>query len=659
MKKFILNIILILIVSIQGYSQTGLGYVNYKAVRTHYGNGNTSQYPQFPQNSAQFDRMLDLTNPANTLIKTGEVVSDSNQGFAGGNPSGVGGDYYVVEFTGWFYAELTGNYLFYSYSDDSAEIWVGGSLLVGKYNGPGTASKWITLQAGTWYPLKYRWQEFGGGAFGYLQVLGPRNGYFYPGGANAIYKVSNQEPVYPHKLDVTYNFGNNLDKTKFNTTINFPSLNTSTTSRNLSSNGVINYDESNGIDPTLYTSGKKATTIGGQTEWCVIYPYDATNKRYRVGIDSREFTNQQPNWDDVKSLQLFDLWDGPVTPKSGDNTSSVHWNEYYIYTDNQINFSNSTYSSNIRAMSYGDYALQAEFSFEDINSFTTHEIVLGVDNNYWSNQNIISIQDIAIAFNELAGASGPNPGSGGKFTTGIEYVLADINKDGNFDFQDTQLMLQHLFGDTDPFESETFTDKLRMFEGGYDNWDGNNWSSNIPTTNKFIHTLDENNKEKSKSVDIAFLGDVNFSHSHIPTNLTTSAKISNMSIGLFKTEQSHENIIFDIEKENDILKVTITIPNNIKNISGSQFRVNFNNSKLEYVESKFSNTTISNFSTARNNYVNIGSFSSDGYQNLNGGMVYELVFKSKYDLNNTLGLITIPFYELVNKDGNKINLNIR
>ena len=655
MKQFILNIIFILLVSIQGYSQTGLGYINYKAVRTHYGNGNTSQYPQFPQNSAQFNTMFDLTNPANTLIGTGEVVSDSNQGFAGGNPPGASGDYYAVEFTGWFYAELSGNYLFYSYSDDAAEIWVNGSVLVGKYNGPGTASAWITLQAGTWYPLKYRWQEYAGGAYGYLQVYGPRNGYFYPGGANAIYKVSNQEPVYPHKLNVTYNFGNNLDKTKFNTIINFPSLNTSTTSRNLSTNGVINYDESNGIDPTIYPTGqKKATTVGGQVEWMVIYGFDATNQRYRIGIDKREFP---AGFDFTKltQLQIFDIYDGPIEYKSDDSA----WAEYYWYRDSQYPWSSSAYYANYMRAGNGFLALRAEFSFEDIEGFTSHEIVLGVDNTYWSNQNIISIQDIAIAFSELAGASGPNPGNGGKFTTGIEYVLADVNKDGSFDFQDTQLMLQHLFGDTDPFESETFTDKLRMFEGGYDNWDVNNWSSNIPTTNKFIHTLDENNKEKSKSVDIAFLGDVNFSHSHIPTNLTTSAKISNMSIGLFKTEQSDENIILDVEKENDILKVTITIPTNTKNISGSQFRVNFNNSKLEYVESKFSNTTISNFSTARNNYVNIGSFSSDGYQNLNGGMVYELIFKSNYDLNNTLGLITIPFHELVNKDGSKINLNIR
>ena len=88
------------------------------------------------------------------------------------------------------------------------------------------------------------------------------------------------------------------------------------------------------------SDGKRATTTGGTVEWCVVYDYDSTNKRYRIGIDSREFTNQQPNCDDLKSLKLFDLWDGEVTPKSGNNSSSIHWNEYWIYTDTEFDWSN-------------------------------------------------------------------------------------------------------------------------------------------------------------------------------------------------------------------------------------------------------------------------------------------------------------------------------
>ena len=33
----------------------------------------------------------------------------------------------------------------------------------------------------------------------------------------------------------------------------------------------------------------KAVTTGGSVEWVVIYSYDSANKRYRIGIDNREF----------------------------------------------------------------------------------------------------------------------------------------------------------------------------------------------------------------------------------------------------------------------------------------------------------------------------------------------------------------------------------
>ena len=651
MKKILL--ILLLLVSYFGYSQSGLGYVDYKIVRTHYGNGSTSQYPNFAQSSADFNKMLDLSNPANTLIGEGEVVSDSQQGFARGLPPGVPGDYFVVEYTGWFYAELGGRYLFYTYSDDSAEVWVDGSVLVGRYNGPGTSSAWITLEADTWYPLKYRWQEYTGGAYGYLQVYGPKNGYFYPGGASAVYKVSNDPSVMikPHKLDVTYNINNNLDKTKFQTYINI--LDTQTTPKNLSANGIVNYTENDDLDITLYPSSKKATTVGGSVEWGVLYDYDATNSRHLLLIDRRELPVGL-SAEDVTQLQLFDLWDGEVTYYP---TASTTWAYYYIYTNSPLATSNSNYSSYIRdAGSY--FGLRAEFSFEDILGFTPHEIVLGVDETYWSNQSVISIQDIALSFSELTSNSGPGLGGGGTFTTGIEYILGDVNQDGSFDFQDTQLMLQHLFGDTDPFETQTFNDKLRMFESGYDTWDKTFWSTNIPTTNKFTHTLDENNKEKTKSLDVAFLGDVNFSHSHQPSNLTTTAKSFARTLSLSK-DNTTEGINLSVERVNDIIKLNLDITSNQKNIIGSQFKIYFDNDRIEYMDTEYSNQSIPNFSTGRTNYVNVGSFSSDGSQNLNGGITYTLNFKLKEDLQSTLGLVAVTFFELVDKNGQKVNLNMR
>ena len=80
---------------------------------------------------------------------------------------------------------------------------------------------------------------------------------------------------------------------------------------------------------------------------------------------------------------------------------------------------------------------------------------------------------------------------------------------------------------------------------------------------------------------------------------------------------------------------------------------------MEYQSSEFSNESIPNFSTKRNNYISIGSFSNDGSQNLNGGMVYSINFTLKENLNSTLGLLGLKFFELVDNNGNIINLQIR
>ena len=163
---------------------------------------------------------------------------------------------------------------------------------------------------------------------------------------NEIWSVS--PASIPHKLDVVYNLNSNLDKSKFSSKLEYDNgtVNGSTTSI-LGTSGQVSYnDDGAGIYTTQVNTGnKKATTTGGSVEWIVVYDYDNTNNRYRVGIDSREFTNQQPDWDKVTKLKLFDLWDGSVTPKSGNNNADTHWNEYWIYTDTELDWSNSSFSS--------------------------------------------------------------------------------------------------------------------------------------------------------------------------------------------------------------------------------------------------------------------------------------------------------------------------
>ena len=101
------------------------------------------------------------------------------------------------------------------------------------------------------------------------------------------------------------------------------------------------------------------TTIGGQVEWGYVTPGTTFST---LRIDMREFTTGiLPN--KVKSVQLFDIYTGPVEYVSEDGT----WAQYKVpSTLLKAKDGSSVYLSYIRDINNGgvDYALRAEFTFD-------------------------------------------------------------------------------------------------------------------------------------------------------------------------------------------------------------------------------------------------------------------------------------------------------
>jgi hypothetical protein len=245
-------------------------------------------------------------------------------------------------------------------------------------------------------------------------------------------------------VDYTFDFGNNINPTDFSGMMYYEeSENTwgTTNTQSLPLNSLGKVNTTSQIQET--TIGKKATTTGGSVEWGIIYDYETTNQRYRVGIDKREFENTGVSPQDVTKLQLFDLWNGDVTYKSED----VYWGEYWIYTPNQFDFVNSNYSSFIRNAGYGNYVLKAEFSFEDSTGYKPQSFIFQSPSQQTIQtmiDDIVTVSDVILAFNELAGG-GLNGGLKGDLN-GIQLGNGDVNGDNQFDFQDTYKLLQHLTG---------------------------------------------------------------------------------------------------------------------------------------------------------------------------------------------------------------------
>jgi hypothetical protein len=101
-----------------------------------------------------------------------------------------------------------------------------------------------------------------------------------------------------------------------------------------------------------------ATTTAGQVEWGVLYLNTYGQGVSKVDIDMREFTGTGVNPDQIKSLQLFDLYSGPVEYVSQNGT----WATYKV-PSNFNTIATSTYPGFIRDAGSNTFGLRAEFEF--------------------------------------------------------------------------------------------------------------------------------------------------------------------------------------------------------------------------------------------------------------------------------------------------------
>jgi hypothetical protein len=103
-----------------------------------------------------------------------------------------------------------------------------------------------------------------------------------------------------------------------------------------------------------------ATTIAGQVEWGIITPNHYSQNVSRILIDMREFSETNIP-DNVKSLQIFDLYVGPIEFVSKDAT----WATFRI-PSGVSTIGTSGYAPYIRNINGGpDFGLRAEFTFNN------------------------------------------------------------------------------------------------------------------------------------------------------------------------------------------------------------------------------------------------------------------------------------------------------
>jgi hypothetical protein len=452
-----------------------------------------------------------------------------------------------------------------------------------------------------------------------------------------------------------FDFGSNVDETKFsakaNTYVNNVWGVTTNTSRALS--GLGKADITNDLDTIKVNSGGvKALTTTGQVEWCVIYEYETQNGRYRIGIDSREVNGILSNPSTITNLQLFDLWNGPVTYGSYDPNG---WTEVYIYTNTQFNFTGSSYSSFIRAGN-GFYGLRAEFTFSSIQNFKQHGIDVIANSQTELNtlyNSVVTVSDVYLAFKELANGGIFGNEIGNEFGYGIQYMNADVDGNSTFNEADAFRLLQHLTGVKSLTEYSTLTYLMKLYsKSDYDSITKLNWNTKFNSTRSlFPFNLNTGTLNNTYNVSATWIGDINLSHSAIPsTPAVTSNSIKTMSVGTMSvSNEINASIITEV---NDKIYAYITLDPLQQQVVGTQFQLNYDNSvlKFEGVEFKTKGNPM-NYGTNKGNFINLGSLISDGSTTLDNTTEYKITFTSSTKLDNILGLISIGATDAVNKAG--------
>lgn len=120
---------------------------------------------------------------------------------------------------------------------------------------------------------------------------------------------------------------------------------------------------SNGFMSLPTWHADQGRTIGGATEWGYFVANAYSTGISRLHIDKREFVQGGPTADQIRSLQILDLYSGPVVYDASlsDNTWAV-----YKVPSSFSNVSSSIYGAFIRATGQSnEYALKVEFEFNN------------------------------------------------------------------------------------------------------------------------------------------------------------------------------------------------------------------------------------------------------------------------------------------------------
>jgi len=452
------------------------------------------------------------------------------------------------------------------------------------------------------------------------------------------------------RAQFNFDFGTNIDETKFATTLLAQSNNQylPTTNTNRTLNGLGRVDMTSDLDTIKISNGKKGNIIAGGVEWSYVNISNGVTTLY---IDLRKFDqNTQPA--DVKRVSILDAYDGEVTYQQ----TSLYWAHYIVpSTLTKITNGTSSFVGSIRNSGYDNWAFACDVSFNNINVYKPHGVRLSTTNNIASLYNsIVTVSDVFLAFKEVSNGGLFGNESGLEFGNGIQFMNADVDGNGMFNEMDTYKLLQHLTGaETIGGGSTNLSDYIKLYtKSEYDAITKTNWytQTNI-TRNQYIPlNLSNSTLLNNFTLNVTWVGDVNLSH---------SAQQSNIGSKVYSQSSTQINSSIMGEISGDKVIVTILVDPLQEQVVGTQFQLNYDNTKLKFERVEFvANNNAMNYGTNRGNFISIGSLITNGNGVLDKNTEYKVLFTPIGSINSILGLTSISTTDAVNKDGKQLKVKV-
>ena len=271
--------------------------------------------------------------------------------------------------------------------------------------------------------------------------------------------------------------------------------------------------------------------------------------------------------------------------------------------------------------------------------------------------NVLTIGDAYLAFQELAnrGLSGNESNS---FTSGVQFLNADIDGNNIFNERDSYRILQHAIGGA-PIVSTWSEDNLfRLInKTTFDGITKSNWATiNVPYRANYPLAVDAGINDYVYNVVVALKGDVNLSHT--PAQNTPATQSVNRTMSLTTPMEVSVYVV----SENVGGKVVVSVKVNTlgQQLKGIQLKLNYDKDVLKYESTEYTTDgNPTNFSNDTGNYINFGSLIYSGNGLLTDNTEYKITFLPLVGIEGVLGLTSISATDAVNKDGKQLKINLK